>query len=166
MSRDRYFRFYLNSWAGETFHLSAEERGVYISLICLMTDKGRLVSRDEPGLHRVCRTTKGKLQKAIDYLLTYKQLVVIDGALWAPIIGRWKSKERRAPIPDKVAIAVYYRDNVTCVYCGDEDGPHELDHVIPRSRGGPDTVENIVVACRSCNRKKSDRTPQEMGWCQ
>jgi hypothetical protein len=46
-----------------------------------------------------------------------------------------------------------------CSYCS---APAEAwDHVMPRSRGGPDTAENLVPACRSCNSQKSARTPEE-----
>lgn len=48
-----------------------------------------------------------------------------------------------------------------CFYCGDEYGPFEIDHLHPRSRGGGDDLENLVLACRDCNRKKGDLTVQE-----
>jgi 5-methylcytosine-specific restriction endonuclease McrA len=41
--------------------------------------------------------------------------------------------------------------------------PLTVDHVIPRSRGGEDTWENLVCACIKCNNKKGDRTPEEAG---
>ncbi len=53
------------------------------------------------------------------------------------------------------------RDNYTCQYCGDKDGPFEADHIMPKSRGGTDEERNLVCACRSCNRSKKDRTPEE-----
>ena len=39
-----------------------------------------------------------------------------------------------------------------------------IDHVLPRSRGGADSWENLVACCLRCNNVKGDRTPQEMGW--
>ncbi|MCB1299613.1 MAG: HNH endonuclease, partial [Microthrixaceae bacterium] len=39
-----------------------------------------------------------------------------------------------------------------------------IDHIIPRSRGGADSWENLVACCLKCNNIKGDRTPQEMGW--
>lgn len=55
------------------------------------------------------------------------------------------------------------RDLYTCQYCGGQPGRHELtvDHVMPRSRGGTTTWENVVTACGPCNRRKGDRTPEE-----
>ncbi|MFK8184595.1 MAG: HNH endonuclease [Phormidesmis sp.] len=54
-----------------------------------------------------------------------------------------------------------HRDNNTCQYCGYSGDRLTLDHVVPRSRGGGDSWENIVSACVRCNVKKSNRTPKE-----
>jgi 5-methylcytosine-specific restriction endonuclease McrA len=56
---------------------------------------------------------------------------------------------------------VFRRDNHTCQYCGHVGGDLTLDHVTPRSKGGKNSWENIVAACRECNSKKRDRTPFE-----
>lgn len=55
------------------------------------------------------------------------------------------------------------RDNYTCQYCGISKHPMTVDHVLPKSRGGKTDWENVVVACKPCNLKKSNRTPAEMG---
>ena len=59
---------------------------------------------------------------------------------------------------------VYTRDNYTCMYCGRKNlsgAELTIDHVLPRSRGGKDTFENTVTACKNCNNIKGDRTPNE-----
>ncbi|MBN2570923.1 MAG: HNH endonuclease [Ignavibacteriales bacterium] len=53
------------------------------------------------------------------------------------------------------------RDGHKCAYCGRGDLPLTLDHIIPKSRGGDDSWENLVSACLKCNNKKGDRTPHE-----
>ncbi len=55
------------------------------------------------------------------------------------------------------------RDRDTCQYCGVQPGRSFLtiDHVLPRSQGGGTTWENVVTACRECNRKKGGRTPEQ-----
>jgi len=60
---------------------------------------------------------------------------------------------------------IYIRDEFTCRYCKKRKKTKELsiDHVIPKSRGGPNTWENCVTACVDCNQKKADRTPREAG---
>ncbi len=58
------------------------------------------------------------------------------------------------------------RDGWSCQYCGAEDRPLTIDHVIPRSRlpaGAADAWENCVAACLACNVRKGDRTPVEAG---
>ena len=56
---------------------------------------------------------------------------------------------------------VFARDGSRCQYCG--SAAENLDHVIPRSKGGPHTWENVVAACRRCNTRKEDRLPHEAG---
>jgi len=60
---------------------------------------------------------------------------------------------------------LFLRDGHQCQYCGAHPPRRELsiDHVIPRSRGGRDTWENLVIACQRCNVRKGDRTPEEAG---
>lgn len=57
---------------------------------------------------------------------------------------------------------IYKRDENTCQYCGCQERL-TIDHVIPKSRGGKDTWENMVCACISCNTRKNNRTPEEWG---
>jgi len=54
---------------------------------------------------------------------------------------------------------IFVRDNFTCQYCGKAFARKHLtiDHVIPSSKGGPFTWENLVAACYKCNNKKSDK---------
>jgi 5-methylcytosine-specific restriction endonuclease McrA len=54
-----------------------------------------------------------------------------------------------------------HRDNYTCQYCGDRRHDLTIDHIVPRSKGGTDSWENVVAACLKCNVKKGDRTPKE-----
>ncbi len=58
---------------------------------------------------------------------------------------------------------VFRRDGYTCQYCGKTGVELTLDHVIPKSRGGESTWENLVAACKTCNTKKGNRTPEEAG---
>ena len=60
---------------------------------------------------------------------------------------------------------VFERDRNHCQYCGRVFPREELnlDHVIPRDRGGKTTWENIVCSCIECNTHKANRTPQEAG---
>ncbi len=58
--------------------------------------------------------------------------------------------------------ALFSRDHHLCLYCGKQFDSQQLtrDHVIPTSKGGTDSWTNLVTACRRCNQRKSDRTPE------
>jgi 5-methylcytosine-specific restriction endonuclease McrA len=57
---------------------------------------------------------------------------------------------------------VLRRDSHRCGYCG--SSANTIDHVLPRSRGGKDSWENLIACCLRCNNLKGDRTPGEMNW--
>ena len=66
---------------------------------------------------------------------------------------------RRVPVTRR---GVLRRDANRCGYCG--KSASTIDHILPRSRGGRDSWENLVACCLRCNNVKGDRTPQEMTW--
>jgi len=58
--------------------------------------------------------------------------------------------------------AVFARDDWTCQYCGSRSNL-TVDHVVPRSKGGPSSWENIVASCAPCNRRKGSALPRQAG---
>lgn len=57
---------------------------------------------------------------------------------------------------------VLLRDDYRCQYCGGKgEGPMTVDHVLPKSAGGPSTWENLVCACLTCNNRKNNRSPHD-----
>lgn len=58
---------------------------------------------------------------------------------------------------------ILHRDAYTCQYCGVRRHDLTIDHIVPRSRGGADTWDNVTAACLKCNVKKGNRTPREAG---
>ena len=85
-------------------------------------------------------------------------------SLAVPVVARL-TRFVRVPYPASVPLsrrAVFTRDGQTCVYCG--GSATSIDHVVPRSRGGTHTWDNVVAACRRCNHTKADRSLAEMGW--
>ena len=68
----------------------------------------------------------------------------------------------KVPYRNRVALnrrAVFMRDAHRCQYCG--AAAENIDHVVPRSRGGTHTWDNVVAACRPCNARKEDRLLHE-----
>jgi len=78
---------------------------------------------------------------------------------------RWRELQlqgarRKAEIAVGLRFKVFMRDEFRCQYCGhsaEEGAVLEADHVIPRSKGGLDIMENLITACWDCNRGKSDK---------
>jgi 5-methylcytosine-specific restriction endonuclease McrA len=58
--------------------------------------------------------------------------------------------------------AVFARDDWTCQYCGSRSSL-TVDHVVPRSKGGMSSWENIVASCAPCNRRKGNSLPRQVG---
>ena len=57
-----------------------------------------------------------------------------------------------------------HRDEHMCQYCGKHGQDLTIDHVMPKSRGGKDTWDNVVIACLRCNTHKGNKTPAEAGY--
>jgi len=109
--------------------------------------------------------------------------LVLKGAALVEKISPFCVRTARVsfPIPSVVRLLVYrrmprqhravsrksimLRDRNTCQYCrrAFETKRLTLDHVIPRSRGGGSTWDNLVACCHACNNRKADRTPSEAG---
>jgi 5-methylcytosine-specific restriction endonuclease McrA len=92
--------------------------------------------------------------------------------------AEFRSERRSVPVPTVVRLvhfvrvpfrataplsrrAVFARDGHRCQYCG--IAAENLDHVVPRSKGGEHTWENVVAACRRCNSKKENRMAEDAG---
>jgi 5-methylcytosine-specific restriction endonuclease McrA len=69
------------------------------------------------------------------------------------------------PAPALTNVALFARDRMVCLYCGEHYSRGELtrDHVVPLSKGGRDVWENCVTACLACNVRKGCHSPQQAG---
>lgn len=106
-------------------------------------------------------------------------LVLRDKAVVVTSRGEaWRSERSEVEVPSVVRLtsyvkvpmhrvvpvtrrAVFGRDDNRCQYC--EAPAESIDHVLPRSRGGQHTWDNVVACCRRCNVHKGDRLPSEAG---
>lgn len=88
-------------------------------------------------------------------LLTLRSIVALRG----DAAGRVP----RARTPQVVRDMLFARDRQICAYCGGRFRFSELtaEHVLPQSRGGRDTWTNLVSACKPCNLRKANRTPEQ-----
>lgn len=92
-----------------------------------------------------------------------QKLRTVDRAYPMPLVIRL---HRYVNIPYKGVMLsrqnIFRRDGYSCQYCGSKQDL-TLDHVLPRSRGGKSSWTNLVTACKRCNNKKGDLTPEEAG---
>jgi len=114
-----------------------------------------------------------RVRRAVVLLVQGKAEVIENG------LGEIHAVSESLPIPSVVRLnylvkrprftkkltrfEVFNRDKYTCQYCRSEHKELTLDHVLPRSRGGQHTWENVVSCCFYCNRRKAGRTPAEAG---
>ncbi|GFE70389.1 HNH endonuclease [Chroococcus sp. FPU101] len=75
---------------------------------------------------------------------------------------KFQSAERIWKVPPVNRRELLRRDHYQCQYCGSRK-KLTIDHVLPRSKGGQHTWDNVVIACESCNTRKGDQTPQQVG---
>ncbi len=89
--------------------------------------------------------------------ITASSIIAIKGKAMA-----MKSFNQVPPLNNR---ELFHRDRQICAYCADSFASNKLtrDHIKPFSRGGQDSWMNVVTACRACNERKSDRTPEGAG---
>src|SRR5690625_2712776 len=111
-------------------------------------------------------TIKAVFLDRVDVLSEYEREVHSPGfSMRVPSVISLKEYVYLDRRPAFTRFNVFLRDRFECQYCG-QDHPSEdltFDHVMPRSRGGRTTWENVVTACQSCNLAKADRLPGECG---
>jgi 5-methylcytosine-specific restriction endonuclease McrA len=93
----------------------------------------------------------------------YDRLVRSPGfEMRLPSVVSLKTYVKPSRTPAFTRFNVFLRDRFTCQYCGSHEDL-TFDHVIPRSRGGLTTWENVVTACSCCNLRKGDKMPKDAG---
>jgi len=110
------------------------------AVVLLLTDKAIAVEEADQELHSERRTVP------VPVVVKLTRFVKVPYAATVPLTRR----------------AVFARDGGRCQYCSAP--ATSLDHVVPRSRGGAHTWENVVSACGRCNHVKADRGVAELGW--
>jgi 5-methylcytosine-specific restriction endonuclease McrA len=111
------------------------------AVVLLLKQKAEMVERSERELHSAYSSMTRPM---VIRLVTYVRV---------PRDSQRRKITRRA---------VFARDDWTCQYCGSRT-QLTVDHVIPRSKGGGSTWENIVAACAPCNRRKGDSLLRQAG---
>ena len=122
-----------------------------------------------PWSKAIADTFKGRVE--VVEISDTKNIGTVSGPIPMPtvvrfrngvFIGKWFHKINHVRLSRKT---LWIRDNGICQYCRISVSPksYEMEHVIPKSRGGNSDWCNLVVSCSSCNQKKGSRTPAEAG---
>lgn len=83
-----------------------------------------------------------------------------------PVVNtKKKERARRKRFGTVDPMAVFQRDGNVCHYCQITTGKFHIDHMIPLSRGGTNTMDNLTVACQQCNLRKHTLTAAEFMSC-
>lgn len=163
-SRIPYFDFYPTDFMRGVRGLTPTEVGIYTMILCRIYEENGPIEYHPIRLSAYCGTRESVLTKAVDRLIVLGRIEVQDGMLSDPDMRQvgFRGDAVRKPIPANVRGDVMAEG--ACAYCGRKEGPFEIDHIMPWSRGGSDSRENLTLACRPCNRSKRDMTPEE--WLQ
>ncbi len=164
---DVWMPLHIADYLGDTAHLTTEEHGAYLlsrmsywrsgplpdddrvlATICRIQLR-RWITKVGPVIRAFYRTEDGKLhhkRAELERTKAYRDPAETSRRQLDVVPSRWAA----------LRAAVFARDNYTCRYCSDRPADLECDHVVPFSRGGLSTMDNLAAACGPCNRSKSD----------
>ncbi len=177
MSARPWLKFFPADWRADPAlrMCSLASRGLWMEMLCVMheaTPRGYLVVNGKPMQERQIASLAGcTLDEVTDHLNELIDAGVCSTDEAGVIICRRMVRETEPPrpptrpgLPPSLRRMVFERDGNRCFYCGATDGPFEIDHMWPWSRGGAHIPENLAVACRPCNRSKGSMSLEE--WMQ
>jgi len=133
--------------------LSETDQRRYIMLLCIRCgNETKSIGDDDIAFHL----------RISDYEALKTKQTLLNAGL---IVGDWLLVTTLQTEPDRpfahvwrvIRSRIFKRDDYTCQYCGERGKKLECDHVIPVSRGGGHTDDNLVTACFACNRSKRDK---------
>lgn len=113
---------------------------VYRAFLLVFTSKAEMISSD-----------KGRFLRSITKSFPKPSVIRIKKYINIPYKGVVLTRHN-----------IFKRDNHECQYCG-LSKDLTLDHLIPRSKGGKSSWKNLVTACKKCNAKKGDYSPEQAG---
>lgn len=159
-----YYTRHLGDYARDTGHLSALEHGVYT----LLLDRYYATEKPIPAAltYRVARATTEAERAAVDAVLA--EFFVPRDSDWHYLPAARQIEQARR-VRQRLDLLhardgygqhrelVLARDGARCAYCGADSVRLQLDHIVPRSRGGSDDPENLTPACGPCNASKGAR---------
>ncbi len=155
-----WFRAYTEMVDDEKLRLLAfEDRWHFVALLCL---KGQgLLDEGGPLLMRKVAVKLGlSVVELGDVVSRLAAVELVDKETLQPFMHLVVERDELRPTASVWRVIrerIFVRDDYTCQYCGERGGRLECDHKHPVARGGSHDDENLVTACRTCNRSKRDK---------
>ncbi len=155
-----WFRAYTEMVDDEKLRLLAfEDRWHFVALLCL---KGQgLLDEGGPLLMRKVAVKLGlSVVELGDVVSRLAAVELVDKETLQPSMHLAVERDELRPTASVWRVIrerIFVRDDYTCQYCGERGGRLECDHKHPVARGGSHDDENLVTACRTCNRSKRDK---------
>lgn len=165
-----YYEHHIGDYDADTAHLSWAEDMAYTRLMRLYYRKESPIPADITQACRLVRAQSKEERKAVEVVLSEFFELRDDGWHQSRCDSELQRHQKKlAALKDlqerdsyrRFREYVIQRDGKVCSYCGRSDVPLQLDHVIPRSRGGSDDPENLTPACRPCNTSKGSKLLSE-----
>ena len=131
--------------------------------------EARFLNRTKPK-GWLAPSIRSRADNVINFIRKYKKLINInkvmienvsfDVAQMSSNTKLWGNAYQQGPLyQNKLRSFIFNRSNNKCVYCGAK--ATEIDHIIPRAKGGTNSTYNLVASCRACNQMKSNKTLKE-----
>lgn len=155
MSKHIWMPLDIDAYLGDTDHLTLVEHGAYLLLAMYVRRHGALPS--EALLHRHAHLSLEEWRASGQRILA----LFHRGETGYSAYDRMTGEDRKRSIPRVLRRLVFGRDGHRCVYCGSVEGPFQIDHRFPWSRGGRHEIGNLCVACKICNSVKGALSDEE-----
>ena len=133
--------------------------------------EARFLNRTKPK-GWLAPSIRSRANNVINFIKKYKKLINInkvmienvsfDVAQMSSNTKLWGNAYQQGPLyQNKLRSFIFNRSNNKCVYCGAK--ATEIDHIVPRAKGGTNSVYNLAASCRTCNQMKSNLTLKDFG---
>jgi uncharacterized protein YdaU (DUF1376 family) len=165
-----YYEHHIGDYAEATAHLTFVEDAAYSRLIRKYYATEKPLPADIKAVQSIIEARSKGERKAVETILNEFFELLDDG--WhdqrcdEEITKYQKKQKSLRDLRDGDSYRqhrefVLERDEYKCVYCGNSGIRLQLDHVMPRSRGGSDDPDNLAACCMPCNTSKGSKTPDE-----
>jgi uncharacterized protein YdaU (DUF1376 family) len=165
-----YYEHHIGDYAEATAHLTFVEDAAYCRLIRMYYATEKPLPVDIKAVHLLVGARSKNEREAVETILNEFFEISSDG--WhdqrcdKEITNDQKKQKHFQDLRGRENYRQYRyfvleRDGYKCAYCGSMGVNLQLDHVIPRSRGGADDPSNLSACCKPCNTSKGAKTPEE-----